>query len=240
MKSSSALAFIATQLNGSGAPCRMMSVQCVGRSARRALSACSVPTWHMHTGTPAAAMAAAAAIFASMPPVTSCEAVDALNNRSDPKPASLPVRVTRISGRRDAPGSLGGLLYTPRTSVRKTAIRGRKPRHSASDSVSPLRMAEPCCSSKTASPCSTGTSPSRTHLRTSATSARIPMVRSQGHLARVRTPGKAGRPTAAIPFSRRAATTILFRRHTDERVSAKPRQSKAGWTLPRCTEYALA
>ena len=66
-------------------------VQTDGRRPLIAASAWSVPASQMHTGTPCAAMVAAARSFPAKPPVTSCAAVE---ERTDPPCVSWAVDET--------------------------------------------------------------------------------------------------------------------------------------------------
>ena len=58
--------------------------------------------------------------FSSMPPVTSCSAVDICGSWQ------LPSAATRISGMSCAPGCDGGFVKTPGTSVRNTLEGGKE------------------------------------------------------------------------------------------------------------------
>ena len=107
-----------------------------------------------------------------------------------------------------APGSEGGRLKTPGTSVRKTASLGRSARQSTSSSASPERMPQPSTSSTTESPCMTGIRPARSSSRTWRTPARA--VRAVGLPARFRQSGKGGRCTAGSPAASSASSTSAF------------------------------
>mmetsp|Transcript_89615 Transcript_89615/g.267280 ORF Transcript_89615/g.267280 Transcript_89615/m.267280 type:complete len:260 (-) Transcript_89615:25-804(-) len=164
-----------------------------------------------------------------------------------PVSSSSPVFVsTRISRTSSAPGSEGGRVKTPSTSVTKTADLAASSLQSSTIQTSPLRIAAPCAASRTASPCTTGTRPC---LRRPT----MPEVAGDGSpesgssFFTVPTKGQGETATAGSPRAMRAVTTCLLNVVTDSRVLANPWHNLRGMgcggapsPVPFDTPYSLA
>mmetsp|Transcript_67683 Transcript_67683/g.140325 ORF Transcript_67683/g.140325 Transcript_67683/m.140325 type:complete len:201 (-) Transcript_67683:126-728(-) len=183
--------------------------------------------------------AAALSSFALRPPVTSCEAV----SMETPFSSSSPLGSTKISGTSWAPDSHGGFVKTPSTSVTNTADFAPSSRQSSTIQTSPLRIATPCDSSKTASPCTTGTKPrpSRPLVPSTVEGESLPPT---SFFAEVSTKGHGDIDTAGRPSFSRAVMTCLFNVVTESRVLAKPSRSRSesaiAFSAPFETPYSLA
>mmetsp|Transcript_109219 Transcript_109219/g.315583 ORF Transcript_109219/g.315583 Transcript_109219/m.315583 type:complete len:235 (+) Transcript_109219:290-994(+) len=155
---------------------------------------------------------------------------------------------TRISFTSSAPGSVGGAVKTPSTSVTKTADRAPSSLHNSTIHTSPERMATPCASSSTTSPCTTGTRPR--FKRLAAPSAAPGGRRPPGNFFfSVSTKGHGEMVIPGTPASISAEITCLFSVVTERRVFAAPssRRSDSGYLggpssalVPLDTAYSRA
>mmetsp|Transcript_84895 Transcript_84895/g.263674 ORF Transcript_84895/g.263674 Transcript_84895/m.263674 type:complete len:248 (-) Transcript_84895:76-819(-) len=145
-----------------------------------------------------------------------------------PASSSSPVFVsTRISRTSSAPGSEGGFVKTPSTSVTKTAERASNSRHSSTIQTSPLRTAAPCAASSTASPWTTGTRP-RLRRPTTPSAADGGSREPGSFFLTVPTKGQGDMATAGSPCEMRAVTTWWLSVVTERRVLANPSQRRGG------------